>query len=71
MKKSGICVNCGKMGQLFHDLCTECYDEEMYMVKEIRGFLKKHPKSNAMDISSETGISITKVTRLIKNGTLI
>ncbi len=71
MKKYGLCTNCGKINQLINNLCNNCYRDEMDTIKEIKTFLNKYPRSNAMDIALETGISIDKITRLIKRGTII
>lgn len=70
MKKHGSCAYCGKIDSLINSLCEECYVEDMTNLKVIRSFLRKDPFANAMKISIETGISINKITRLMKTGTL-
>ncbi|TMN21846.1 hypothetical protein [Lentibacillus cibarius] len=71
MKRNGLCVHCGKIDQLMHDLCNECYEIEQNNIKAVKKVLFKYPNSNAIDLSIKTGISIDGITRLIKKGTLI
>lgn len=71
MEKYGSCIYCGKIDPLINSLCNDCYREEMNNLLEIKAFLRQYPRSNAMDIALETGISIEKITRLIKKGTII
>jgi len=66
----GSCQYCGKISAQINQLCEDCYDEEMKNLKEIKQFLIDHPHANAIEISLETNISIHKITRLIKSGTI-
>ncbi|TRM10699.1 hypothetical protein FH966_02640 [Lentibacillus cibarius] len=70
MEKYGSCQYCGKIDRLMNGLCNDCYSEELNNINDIKTFLSKYPHSNAMDIALETGISIDKITRLIKKGTI-
>lgn len=65
-KNYGFCKTCGKLEQLIHELCSKCHQEERNDLKEIKEFIAKHPHANAMDVSRETGISISKITRLLR-----
>ncbi|MDQ0352381.1 hypothetical protein J2R98_002225 [Alkalibacillus filiformis] len=67
----GICSHCGRMTYITYDLCRDCYNEEEETIQKIKTYLRTHPRANAMDISSGTGISIHKITRLIKNGMIV
>ncbi|WP_146817645.1 hypothetical protein [Alkalibacillus haloalkaliphilus] len=71
MKDFGICSRCGQMTYIAYDFCRNCYNEEEETIHEIKTYLRTHPRANAMDISSGTGISISKITRLIKNGMIV
>ncbi len=71
MQKYGSCTYCGKIDHLTNGLCNECYDVEQKNIHEVIEFLLKHPNSHAMEVSLNTGISIEKITRLIKRGTLV
>ncbi|MFA1822260.1 hypothetical protein ACDX78_19110 [Virgibacillus oceani] len=71
MKNYGSCMYCGKIDHLTNELCEDCFTEEMDNVKKIKEILAKHPNSNAMEIAQKTNISIDRITRLIKRGTLI
>ncbi|MDV2582189.1 hypothetical protein [Alkalibacillus haloalkaliphilus] len=71
MKDFGICSRCGQFTYITYDFCRNCYYEEEETIQKIKTYLRTHPRANAMDISSGTGISISKITRLIKNGMIV
>ncbi|SES91795.1 hypothetical protein SAMN05216389_103177 [Oceanobacillus limi] len=70
MRNYGACSHCGKVDTIIYNLCKECYDEEATIIKNVKEYLSKKPNSNAIEVATETGISIDKITRLVKSGVL-
>lgn len=66
---SEFCQNCGSNKSPNDDYCLNCQDElEEYRV--VREYLRAYPNSNAMQIANATGISISKILRYIRSGSL-
>jgi hypothetical protein len=67
---SEICQKCGNIKQAHEDVCRICNysDRDEYQI--VREYLRKNPNSNAMQIANATGISVSKILRYIKTGTL-
>ncbi|WLR52780.1 winged helix-turn-helix domain-containing protein [Bacillus tianshenii] len=71
MNSSGFCDECGRIsGQLQAMLCPTCYEAERSDYWKIRQYLSKKPYANAIEIASETNISISKITSYIKGDAL-
>jgi len=67
---NGVCSNCG--GSLPSDkaTCTACLAAERNEYLEVKNYLRANPNSNAMQVANATGISISKITRYIREGML-
>lgn len=64
------CLACGspmKPGELVCRVCGHNSHDE-YLI--IRNYVRANPNSNAMQIANATGISISKILRFIKDGSL-
>jgi hypothetical protein len=61
-------ANCKHCGKLFLStrslLCTDCKVLHNDMYREVRDYLKQHPKSTVLDVHMQTGIPIAKVLEL-------
>jgi hypothetical protein len=64
------CLNCGSPMNPRELICTVCGQNERDDYLTIRQYLKSYPNSNAMQIANATGISVSKILRFIKNGSL-
>lgn len=69
-----IC-NCSRCGAMYiengtGDLCRDCADmlEENY--QKIRRYLRKHPGETPAEVSSNTGIDIRIILKLLRQGRL-
>jgi len=65
-----ICQKCGNIKPAGEDVCRICSysDRDEYHI--VRDFLRNHPNSNAMQIANATGISVSKILRYIRTGSL-
>lgn len=67
-----FCSKCGRLSENIKlDLCPNCLEDERNEFQKIRDYLKSHPRSSAMDIALATNIPINKITRYIKDNSLI
>ncbi len=67
---SAVCPACGGAKPLVQAYCQECLETEKNQYRIIREYLRSYPNSNAMQVANATGISISKITRLIREGAL-
>ncbi|USG67056.1 hypothetical protein NDK47_07125 [Brevibacillus ruminantium] len=68
--KQQFCEQCGLPIPLTESGCKSCALEELDEYRIVREYLRLHPNSNAMQIANTTGISISRILRYIKNGSL-
>lgn len=67
MSSNGFCESCGQLSKhLQASLCPACHHEDRSDYWKIRNYLVKNPYANAIEISDETNIPISKITSLIK-----
>lgn len=67
-----FCSKCGQLsGHIKATLCPSCFESERNDYNRIREYLKSSPRSNAMEIAKATGIPINKITKYIKDNSLI
>lgn len=67
---SYTCVKCGSPMNPRETACQICGHSEMDEYRIIREYVRNHPHSNAMQVANATGISISKIVRYIKEGSL-
>ncbi len=67
---SEICEKCGNIKAAHEDVCRICNHSDMDEYRMVREYLRSNPNSNAMQIANATGISISKILRYIKSGSL-
>jgi hypothetical protein len=67
---SGFCKICGSPKQAKEEFCPACHQGDLDDYKIVRNYLRAHPNSNAMQVSNATGISISKILRYVRNGSL-
>ncbi|NGQ96868.1 hypothetical protein G3578_17015 [Brevibacillus sp. SYP-B805] len=65
-----FCKECGSALQPGEVFCKTCYSHERDEYRIVKEYLRTHPNSNAMQIANETGISISKIMKYIRNGSL-
>ncbi|MGG4456195.1 hypothetical protein [Brevibacillus porteri] len=64
------CLKCGSpMGRGEYS-CQVCGENEIQDYQMIRNYVRSYPNSNAMQIANATGISVSKILRYIRNGSL-
>lgn len=67
MNTYGICDKCGNIHkELKYSLCPKCSKEENNEYTKIKEFIRSNPRSNAIEVSLGTGVSIEKITKYIK-----
>ncbi|MBY0050996.1 hypothetical protein EB820_20740 [Brevibacillus agri] len=64
------CFKCGSKMKPNEYSCHVCGENEMEDYRMIRNYVRSYPNSNAMQIANATGISVSKILRYIKNGSL-
>lgn len=64
------CLNCGAAKDERGFFCRECLHDEYICYRAVKDYLRQHPNSNAMQISNETGISVTRILQYIRDGSL-
>lgn len=63
-----ICDYCGNLfGKTNHSMCQSC--EESYL--KIRSIVEVHPDIMVLEISNQTGISVSRILSFVKNGYFI
>lgn len=65
-----ICLKCGSEMSPGDYSCGVCGQNDMDEYRMIRNYVRSFPNSNAMQIANATGISVSKILRYIKNGSL-
>ncbi|PSL48603.1 hypothetical protein B0H94_104204 [Salsuginibacillus halophilus] len=68
-QKQTTCKSCGmkpSTGEL--NYCEDCMTKDQHDYQKIRAYLRLNPNANAMQIANETGISVSRITYFIKNG---
>lgn len=64
------CKRCGKMHYGREPICKECQQKEEDMFQEVRKYLKEFPGSTMAEVSNETGVSIKKIEKYLRDGRL-
>lgn len=64
------CLKCGSPMNPRESSCQVCGQNDMDEYQLIRNYVRSYPNSNAMQIANATGISVSKILRFIKNGSL-
>lgn len=64
------CFKCGSEMSPGEYTCKVCGQNDMDEYRMIRNYVRSFPNSNAMQIANATGISISKILRYIKDGSL-
>ena len=65
-----FCEQCGLPMPAAESACRSCTQEELDEYRVVREYLRMNPNSNAMQIANATGISVSRILRYIKNGSL-
>jgi len=65
-----ICMKCGSEMSPGEYICKVCGESDRDEYRMIRNYVRSFPNSNAMQIANATGISVSKILRYIKNGSL-
>ncbi|WP_400162780.1 hypothetical protein ACAF76_004875 [Brevibacillus sp. TJ4] len=68
--RTDTCLACGSPMHPRELVCTVCGANELEEYTIIRNYVRSYPNSNAMQIANATGISINKILRFIKDGSL-
>lgn len=64
------CLKCGSpLGRGEYN-CQVCGENDLADYQMIRNYVRTYPNSNAMQIANATGISVSKILRYIRNGSL-
>ncbi|MFD2370731.1 hypothetical protein ACFSO0_12420 [Brevibacillus sp. GCM10020057] len=64
------CLKCGSEMSPGEYKCRVCGESDLDEYRAIRNYVRSFPNSNAMQIANATGISVSKILRYIKNGSL-
>ena len=66
--------NCRKCGKIYaydgHKVCNACRREEEEDFQKVKGYIYDNPDSTVQEISSETGISVQRIMRYLREGRL-
>jgi hypothetical protein len=46
-------------------------EDDLLVYRKIRDYLTEYPRANAMQIANATGVSISKITRYVREGGLV
>jgi hypothetical protein len=65
-----ICNACGSAIPHGEEFCRTCYSNDMDDYRIVKNYLRAHPNSNAMQIANATGISVSKIMKYIRSGSL-
>lgn len=64
------CKVCGYPVPANDEVCKTCGEHDRDDYKIVREYLRANPNSNAMQVAIATGISVSKILRYIRNGSL-
>lgn len=64
------CWKCGSKMSPEEYNCRVCGQNDREEYRMIRNYVRSFPNSNAMQIANATGVSVSKILRYIKNGSL-
>ncbi|GED69203.1 hypothetical protein BRE01_29050 [Brevibacillus reuszeri] len=64
------CFKCGHILNPGEYTCQVCGQNDMEDYRTIRNYVRSYPNSNAMQIANATGISVSKILRYIRDGSL-
>ncbi|MGD8192433.1 hypothetical protein ACQCN2_20870 [Brevibacillus ginsengisoli] len=67
---SDVCSVCGFPKPSHLDYCNNCNDKEMIEYRKVKEYLRTYPNSNAMQVANATGITVSKITRYLRDGLL-
>lgn len=64
------CKECGKphIQAAYTEYCAECKVNQDQIYRTFREFVKNNPRSTVYDVHQQTGIPLSKVLRLQKDG---
>ncbi|MED1796589.1 MULTISPECIES: hypothetical protein [Brevibacillus] len=65
-----FCMKCGSEMSPGEYTCKVCGQNDMDEYRLIRNYVRSFPNSNAMQIANATGISVSKILRYIRDGSL-
>ena len=65
------CKRCGKLFN-FHDytVCPECIGKEEEDFQKIRDYMRENPGVSTLELSQETGVGASVITRFLREGRL-
>jgi len=65
------CMKCKKVFTYFNSpFCPDCVKEEEAIFEKVRLYIKEHPNCSMSEVVEETGASMKKITRYLKEGRL-
>ena len=65
------CPKCGKIFQKYSDpICESCMKKEEELFQSVRKYLVDNPDCRLDEVSKETGVSVKKIMRYLKEGRL-
>lgn len=67
---SDICHVCGTPLPSDATYCKTCYASDLDDYRTVREYLRAYPNSNAMQVANATGISVSKIMKYIRDGSL-
>ncbi|MGE5703518.1 MAG: hypothetical protein ACM32O_13390 [Clostridia bacterium] len=67
---SPTCPYCKNSMRPHEFFCSTCAQDEYISYRAVKDYLRKYPSSNAMQISNATGISVSKIIKFIRDGSL-
>ncbi len=66
--------NCPRCGKIFtfitSPICSNCEKEEENIFQTVRAYIEENPDAKMSKVSEETGVSVQKIIRYIKDGRL-
>ncbi|RNB74890.1 hypothetical protein EDM52_09215 [Brevibacillus invocatus] len=64
------CLKCGSPMNPKELICSVCGQNDREEYQLIRNYVRSYPNSNAMQIANATGVSVSKILRFIRDGSL-
>lgn len=65
------CIRCGKLfNYMGKPICSVCIEQDEKDFERVKEYIYDHPKCSMTEVSKETGISIKKITKFLKEGRL-
>lgn len=62
--------NCRRCGKLFNyvgkPICNECVQQDEKDFELVKAYIYDHPKATITEVSKETGVSVKKITKFLK-----